>query len=273
MNNIQTELKYLKPSDIKPIYYASEGGKDAELSMSGEFEMRMVTIQNARGKTNPGNAFSLDREGFTFLREKSCVNDYYNEEEIKDTYLPETEFLIARITGASRVICFDHTFRSDNKNTRSRRKSREPSAVVHNDYTTESGVQRLKDILGKEADEIIAKQRFTVTNVWRPLTHPVYSTPLAVCDAQSVASEDLIEVERHAKDRIGENLLAMYNPEHKWYFFDEMLPEEALLIKTFDSDRHAQTRSCIHTAFSYPDNNRNTTSRESIEVRAFAIFE
>jgi hypothetical protein len=54
---------------------------------------------------------SLDREGFELLGHVSAVRDFYNEDEVRSIYYPESERLIAEATGASRVFIFDHTVR------------------------------------------------------------------------------------------------------------------------------------------------------------------
>ncbi len=269
------ELQYLVPSDEKPIYYASEGGKEAKLDMVGEFEMHWVPIHDGRyrnGMWTGGVDFSLDQEGFTLVPHATEIKDFYNETEVKEHYLAEAEALVAKITGATRVLAFDHTLRADIQDIREARKSREPSAVVHNDYTVRSGPQRVRDILGEEAAEAVLKNRFTIVNVWRPIRNTVITSPLAVCDAQSVLPENLVAAERRAKDRIGELLLLTYNPDHRWYYFDRMERDEALLIKTFDSADDGRARCCSHTAFTAPDAPEDAPPRESIEVRTFAFF-
>ena len=272
--SVTAELKYLLPSDETPVYYASEGGKEAQLELSGEFETRRISITDARYQQQKDELkrYSLDREGFTFTSHAVSIANFYDESEIKKTYLPEAENLVKNITGASRVLAFDATFRSDAKDVREVNNSREPSTVVHNDYTARSAPQRVRDILGDETASDLLKRRFSIVNVWRPLKNPVLTSPLAVCDAQSVEPEDLVAVERHAKDRIGELLLANYNPKHKWYYFKRMQADEALLIKTFDSLNDGSATSCIHTAFLMPDTPENVPPRESIEVRLFVFY-
>ena len=268
---VDAEIQYLIPSEEKPVYYASQGGKDAELSMDGNFETRRVPVHNARSKKE--REFILDNEGFTLVPHKSTVINFYDEKEIEENYLAEAEALVARISGASDVVAFDYTLRADLAEVRESRQTREPSTVVHNDYTTRSGPQRVRDILGEERAKPLLEKRFTIVNVWRSIRNPVLTTPLAVCDAQTVSPEDLIAVERHAKDRIGELLLARYNPDHRWYYFHRMQSDEALLIKTFDSKDDGRARSCIHTAFMMPNPPKDALPRESIEVRTFAFFD
>jgi hypothetical protein len=240
------------------------------LRLTGNFEMRRVSIENARDRT--GESFELDREGFTLVPHVSWMSNLHDKKEIEKRYLPEAETLVAKVTGAARVVAFDHTLRSDNADIREDKRAREPSTVVHNDYTARSGPQRVRDILGDAEGEPLLRNRFTIVNVWRSIGNPVLTTPLAVCDAQTVMPDDLVAVERRAKDRIGELLMATYNPQHRWYYFDRMQPDEALLIKTFDSADDGRAHSCIHTAFRMPGIPANAPPRESIEVRTFAFF-
>ena len=245
------------------------------MSVFAHLEMHRVPIHNGRyrnGMWTGGVDFSLDQEGFTLVPHVSATRNFYNETETKEHYFPEAEALVAKITGATRVVAFDFTLRADNQDIREARKTREPSSVVHNDYTVRSGPQRVRDILGEEVAEAVLQQRFTIVNVWRPIRNPVLTSPLAVCDAQSVLPENLHAVERRAKDRIGELLLSSYNPDHRWYYFDRMEPDEVLLIKTFDSVDDGRARSCIHSAFTAPDAPKDAPARESIEVRTFAFF-
>jgi hypothetical protein len=152
------------------------------------------------------------------------------------------------------------------------RNTREPSSVVHNDYTDASAQKRLRDILPDEADALL-KKRFTIINVWRSIGGPALTTPLALCDASSVRNTDLVATERRAKDRIGELELVTHNPDHRWFWFSAMTKTEAALIKTFDSALDGRARRSIHTAFKNPDALSDAAPRESIETRTFAFFD
>ncbi len=270
MDSVEAEIKYLAPGEEKPVYYASRGGSEAQLNLDGNFETRRVAITN--GRTEPGREFSLDREGFRLVQAQIDQVDLYDEESVKESFLPRVESYIARETGATRVVAFDFTLRSDNAGVRGDRNSREPSTVVHNDYTAKSGPQRVRDLFPPEEAKNLLKQHFQIVNFWRTIRNPVKSTPLAVCDAQSVKKEELVDVVRVAKERTGELTMAYYNPAHRWYYFDAMQSGEALLIKTFDSNPAAIAKNCIHTAFHFPDESNNFEPRESIEVRNFVFF-
>ncbi len=266
---IETELGYLVPSRGKPVYFASQAGAEAELKIAAIIEPRTVSIADAREKLP---APTLDKEGFALVNHDSSVVDFYDDAQIRDIYERETAALVKRITGASQVVVFDNTRRSDATEIRGARNTREPSAVVHNDYTDASAEKRLRDILPDEADQRL-QRRFAIINVWRSIAGPVLTTPLALCDASSVRDTDLVATERRAKDRIGELQLVTFNPQHRWYWFSGVTRDEAVLIKTFDSAVDGRARRSIHTAFKNPEAPADAAPRESIETRTFAFFE
>ena len=88
--------------------------------------------------------------------------------------------------------------------------------------------------------------RVRVINVWRPIEHPVEDYPLAVCDPSSVLADDLIECDHVRRKFKGANMYSHFSPGQKWYYMGEQRPEEALLIKMFDSDASAKTSGNYH---------------------------
>jgi len=66
---------------------------------------------------------------------------------------------------------------------------------AHNDYTEWSGPQRVRELLPQEAENLLQK-RFAIIQVWRAINQPIRSNPLALADARSVATEDLLVSER-----------------------------------------------------------------------------
>src|SRR5439155_11286218 len=98
---------------------------------------------------------------------------------------------------------FDHTLRTADDALREARKIREVVRRAHNDYTEWSGPQRVRDLLPQEADDLLSR-RFAIIQVWRPIRHPVETFPLAICDARSVADDDLVVSERRYPNRVGQ---------------------------------------------------------------------
>ena len=70
---------------------------------------------------------------------------------------------------------------------------------------------------------------------------------------------------------MGEIYYVAHRPQHRWYYFPEMHPDEALLLKCFDTDT-SLTRFGAHAAFPHPKTPANVAPRESIEARTFAFF-
>ena len=233
--------------------------------------MRPVAVHN--GRARPGG-FSLDREGFVLVHHTSAVGDFYDDIEISRVYEAEARALVQSATGADRVEIFDHTRRAASLEVQKARMIREPASIIHNDYTARSGPQRLRDHFpdAPHEAETLLRRRFAIVNVWRSIGGTVNSTPLALCDASSVAPEDLVSVKRQAKDRIGEIQLPIYNPAHRWYYFPELRPDEALLFKTYDSATDGRARFTIHTSFEDPAAAADAPPRESIETRCFVFF-
>ena len=267
---VEAPLKYLADDENLAVYIASVGGGDVT-EHKGNYVLRPMPIHN--GRIRP-EGFSLDLEGFMLSSQTSAIEDFYDDDAIAAVYEAEVKVLVRGATGAQRVDIFDHTRRSSSLEVQKKRQIRESASIIHNDYTAGSGPSRLRDHFVDtpgEAEALLSR-RFAIVNVWRSIRGTVQNAPLALCDASSVAPQDLISVERQAKDRIGEIQLATYNPAHRWYYFPEVQSDEALLFKTYDSDTDGRARFTIHTSFDDPTAARDAPSRESIETRCLVFF-
>jgi hypothetical protein len=112
-----------------------------------------------------------------------------------------------------------------------------------------------------------------VINLWRPIRGPLRDAPLAVCDVESVAPEDLVPSDLVYRNRVGETYAVTYNPSHRWYYVPEMQPHEALLLKCYDSETDGRARFLPHTAFVDPTTPEDAPPRESIELRTLVFHE
>ncbi len=270
MTMVTASIRYLIPTGERPVYIASRGGADAALDIEAEFEEREVVIHDARRLRPPAN---LDRQGFALDRHVTGVKDFYRLESERPRYERELSERVLSATGGTAVRVFDHTLRSDSPAVRGRRRTREPAAVIHNDYTDASARKRLLEILpGKEARERLG-QRFAIVNVWRSVRGTVRNSPLALCDAATLGDGDRVAAERRALDRIGELELVRWNPAHRWYYYPDLSEQECLLIKTFDSATDGRATRCIHTAFADPLAPADAPPRESLESRMFVFFD
>ncbi len=266
---LSAKLKFMIASEQTPVYYASQSGANAQLELEGQFEEIVVNIENGRPTQEQ---HSLDREGFQLVEHISKVDNFYDLKQIENMYNREVVQLIKGITGALRIKVFDHTHRADSNAQRTQLGAREPSNIVHNDYTAKSARQRIIDLMPDSEVDALLSQRFAIVNVWRAISHPAQTSQLALCDSTSFKADSGYSVERRAKDRIGELMMASFDPDNRWFYFPSMHPEEALLLKTFDSDANDRASFCLHSAFEHPQPPPNAAPRESIETRVLAFF-
>jgi hypothetical protein len=238
-----------------------------------------VPVRNTRPETHEVKIFdgrqvadrlSLDREGFVLLNRPTAARDLYDEDEITRVYYPECERLIAETTGAVRVVAFDHIVRNAALSAKGN-TIKLPANRVHNDYTAWSAPKRVRDLMGDEAEELLT-HRYAEINLWRPIRGPLLRSPLALCDAQSLAEENLVGSDLRYPDRVGETYAVTYNPDQRWYYFPQMQTDEAVLIRCFDSARQGAARFSAHGAFEDPATPEDAPARESIEVRALVFF-
>ncbi len=267
---IKANLKFLANVDEPLVYIPSKGGGD-ETDHVGNFKMQEVSILDGRIDKQSS---SLDVEGFRLVTHESEVEDFYDDLQVEPIYHEEVKILLMGITGAARIEIFDDTRRSASLARQRDKNIREPADIVHNDYTARSGIKRLRDHFADDPNEAeqLLRRRFAIVNVWRSIAGPVYNYPLALCDAATVRSEDLISVERRAAERIGELQVALHDSGHRWYYFPEMQMDEALLFKTFDSETDGRARFTIHSSFEDPDAPVDAPPRESIETRCLLFF-
>jgi hypothetical protein len=233
------------------------------------YETRTVPIYSARPVASE---ISLDRQGFAVHHHRSAVHDFYDDDEVREVYYPEAQRVLTELTGADRVFVFDHTQRRriNGGVDRAPGTPRQPATRVHVDHTAKSGPQRVRDFLGADADELL-RGRVQVINLWRPIRGPVRDAPLAVCDALSVASGDLVPSDLVYPDRVGEIYAVTYNPAHRWFYVPEMREDETLLLKCYDSVADGRARFAPHTAFDDPTAPADAAPRESIEIRTLVF--
>ncbi len=186
-------------------------------------------------------------------------------------YYPEVSALIRKLSGAKRVHVFDHTLRSGDEGEREAKLLREPVLSAHNDYTEWSGPNRVRELMGEEAETLL-QRRFAIIQVWRAINQPIQSNPLAIADAKSIAPEDLLIAERRYPHRVGQTYRIKYNPAHRWFYFPRMRRDEALVFKVYDSEKDGRARFTPHTSFDDPSTPPGAPPRQSIEARALVFF-
>src|SRR5437868_1466672 len=263
---MQADITYTRDTGEK-LVNETFGPNNIRRRTSGTEERHRVEIANGR----EARGLALDANGFVLVEHRSAMRDFFDAEELKRVYYPEVEALIKRVAGASRVIVFDHTLRSGSETEREAKLIREPVLSAHNDYTEWSGPQRVRDVMGEEAEKLL-ERRFAIIQVWRAIVDPIRSNPLAMTDARSVMPEDLLVAERRYPNRVGQTYRLRYNPAHRWFYFPQMRRDEAIVFKVFDSLKDGRARFTPHTSFDDPTTPAGAAPRQSIEARTLAFF-
>jgi hypothetical protein len=266
--SVQGILMFARRTGEKPYSYAYEPPPGVPANTTA-YDPRTVAIQSARGFAG---ALSLDVEGVAVARRPSAVRDFWDEAQTLALGHPETAQLVKDVTGASRVVVFDHTLRrAGATGERGSGSARPPATRAHVDQTIASGPQRVREVMGDQAEALLAG-RAAIINVWRPIHHPARDWPLAVADARSIDPADLVGTDLIFPHRKGEIYGVAYDPAQRWLYIPDLAPDEALLIKCWDSCAGV-ARFAPHTAFEDPTTPAGTPPRESIEFRTMAFFD
>lgn len=275
---VVAELNYLDNLDEIPVFAQSEKIGES-IRVNDNRAPRAMPITNARLMPN---TFSLDVQGFTLAEQVTKVTDFNDDDQLNNIYATEIENLIAKAAGGTAAIVFDHTRRSTDVAHREKHASRDPVPAPHSDYTDASAVQRMHDKFGKKDAEDRLKHRFSIVNAWRSMTGTLEQWPLTVCDARTIDGSRLTQTRREAPvrpdpsfeyNRPSETRHAVFDPNHKWFWFPRMTANEVLLFKNYDTLTDCTARYALHSAFQDPDTPPDAAQRETIETRAFVFYD
>jgi hypothetical protein len=243
---------------------------------------RRVTITDAR---SANEAFSIERTGFQLCRMESKVERFENLQlnpELLDRYCREVEQFLMDLTGGARVVV-----RRNSVTTRYgapkdvNLPNVSPALFAHADNTDASALENpLKSVLDElEANgvdfDLNEFSRYAYYNVWRCFSPAPQDIPLAVCDARTVDPTDELAVKSITNtSRFGVITHGVtvykYNPNHRWYYFRDMAPDEVLVFKQHDSK--LPLRRTPHTAFIDPSCPPGGPTRNSVEARGAVFF-
>lgn len=258
-------------------------------------------VHNLRGRESE---FTIDNSGFAVYKEPSNERLFTDDAAIRGGYYQEVEALLKKhIPGIKKVVIFDHTIRR-----RALNAARTPVQQVHVDQTPGAAEVRVRRHLPPVEAEELLKGRFQIINVWRPIQNPATDYPLAVIDWRSTKSEDFVPVDLLYPKRTdsvmddddrgkevrpdesawsstegyevrGETMAVAPNPAHQYYYQKDMPPDEALLLKCYDSFGEGQPMGkkgiavrTPHTAFVDPNTPKDAPGRQSIEVRCLVFY-
>ena len=271
---VSARINYLGEMAGRPRFHAQDHRRDNLV-----YDPRVMQIENAR---TAARVPSLDIEGLALTAHATQVRDFHDPEEVQRVYLPEVARLILELTGASRSVVLPggglvrYAERSPLFGTG---MNTQPARFPHVDWT-ERSAPGLADnpYFGGEAAVLQPGETLVGYNIWRVISPPPQDVPLAVCDSRTVSREDLVLADGVYDEGdpetwpTSEAWLLRHDPRHRWIYFRDMQPGEALVFRAYDN--LPGWRSAVpHTAFDDPACPPGAPGRESIEARVYAVFD
>jgi hypothetical protein len=257
-------IAYAGRGVTRPRYYANDHDRDVLDIAAVEMD-----IADARAA-----APTLAGAGFTLVPHCSAVADFADRTAVEATYSAEIVALVTALSGADLVLVNSPGIRrfSERSALSGSLDNSRPARFAHvdiSDPTAAAFAQRAAPPGRRLA-------RFAHYNVWRALSAPPQDVPLAVCDARTVSAADLVAADA-VFDAPGEpewsfeGLVLAHAVAHRWHWFPDMHPEEALVFTTHDSE--PGNAHCVpHVAFDNPACAPQWAPRVSIEMRALALW-
>ncbi|HZV57971.1 MAG TPA: CmcJ/NvfI family oxidoreductase [Sphingobium sp.] len=291
VRTVEAQLTYLLPGpDINRRFVSA--GVEVNTGSYGPF---LTTIRDAR---TIRDHFTLERQGFTLLDAPTQVRDFADVEGVERVYPGEVERYVQEATGADVVAAMGWMVRTSG-DVASRQKKRgvdepyqhragvqPPAGEVHVDTDPPRQLKAARRMYEKARPGGPGFKRFIISSFWRTYSPPPQDCPLALCDGRSVRADEGTPNVLWVVDKIpegdamfapmdDENQMAAaifrHNPDHRWWYFSNMVRDEALLFKFHDSEQTGAWR-VPHTAF-WDTSLPNAQPRESIECRSIAFFE
>src|SRR5712691_1081922 len=131
---VESTLSYLADLPEKPYFYLHEPPAGTPWRNT-KGDRRRIAIHDAR---ELAPVPSLDREGFSLVSLATSVANFYDPSVVRDVYYRDVEAAVRTVTGATRVVAFDHNVRSAAKAERRVDGAQPPVRFPHNDYTAGS---------------------------------------------------------------------------------------------------------------------------------------
>ena len=206
----------------------------------------------------------FEADGIMFEKHVTRIREFDGSSAWEDSYDDELRALLEETIGAKEVIIFDHTVRIDDPNA-----DRKPARNVHNDYSRSGAEQRLIDIVGKDRAREFRAGHFGFVNVWRPVEHPIRTSPLGFIRPSSMEPGDCMTIELVYPDRIGQILGVAANEDHDWFYLSHMTPEEVAIFNIYDN---RGLPFLGHSALDMRNPKGGKAPRKSIESRTLVRY-
>lgn len=275
--NVSAQISYLKPTSLVNRRYWAPG----EEVNTGEYEPYPFTIHDARAAAHP---FTLDEHGFAIARYPTAQENFEDKASIEATYFSELKKIAMEMTGGDHVALMGGQLRTSGRTSDI---VQPPAAEAHVDFNEPTSHKIAKRLYETTAPNGPGFDRFIIFSLWRVLSDPPQDWPLALCEATSVGDKEGVSNVKVDVDKIPppeerlkpipgeEDMVAAtifyHNPDHRWWYFPDMVKDEIVFIKFYDSD-HSRPWRTPHTAFHDPTR-KDAITRKSYEVRGVVYFQ
>lgn len=269
---VEASISYFGSASEKPTFHAQDHRRD-----NWAADKQTVTFHDAR---TWATAPTLEREGVCITPFPTAVTDFEDREEVRRLYGGEIEALIKNLTGARKVFGFPvgHMRFSPRSERYKTGANTQPAHFPHVDCSPNTAHGLVANsYFGIPKEELKPGERLVGFNVWRVVSPPPQDMPLAVCDVRTVQREDLVLADGVYDYGEGpwmraEAYLVRHNPAHRWIYFSDMQPDEALVFRGYGNEAE-WVAGAPHCAFQDPSCPPEAGARISVESRAYAIFD
>lgn len=294
------EFNYLNPRNVD-----LAGRRIIEVNVPSDvlYQSHKAKVKSMRGleRFEQGVVKSLDNDSIGFTHFPSNVKNFEDDKEVIAVYHQEVQRMAMRITGCDFATVNPHIRRDESLDdsdvdVKKHTTAIRAHAVVHNDYhddfhefLTSLTPKKLRYFMNMRGDADILHnrvkkaKRVVVLNFWRSiLDEPLEHCPLAMCARTSTQVSDIIPANLPSyggavlPSEGGKTFLiqlAMWNPNHEWFYLPRMTKDECLIFKTFDSSMKPDFIPPFHSAFFDPLTPPNATKRKSVEIRAVCFWD
>jgi hypothetical protein len=250
-----------------------------------QVEVHQVRVYDARPVAN---SLSLEEEGFILQRRQAPTrlpldpelmdanrSRRFDMPPINQAYWEELLPMLKSLSGGREVIPLAGALTA-----RRSAKARQPGweaqvGMAHADVTKASADAFLEATIEALGREVAPFSRMAVYQTWQVISPPPHDSTLAFVDSRTVTAADFVFNDCHfgTSNTVWddfESRIARFSPDHRWYYFSNIEPDEVLVFKGYDT-ANTNGDNYIHGAIDNPAD--DVLPRSSVESRYAVLWD
>ena len=242
---------------------------------NGDASRNVLPLVKVEVRICDAEAFSspprLDVEGFCRVQHHYDIDGLADSSEAAARYRESLVPFMKALTGADEVVMMPNSLVRRQNSAEREADRNAPAELVHSDVTQLGGEQATKWFYPAPSKPNV--RRTAMFNMWKLLSDSPTPRPLALCDARSVAPEDMVAGGSYIRSNDVVLDTAYYHPKDhfRWIYFSKLTSEELLVFVQYDTDLN-RPRRVPHTAFEDSSCPPGAAPRVSIESRCIAYW-